>query len=71
MPKAWIYDKQQKNKLNIVYPDEEIEVPDWITLAEEILEAELEAAALAEKERIRILNITPVAFLSEKQRQKL
>lgn len=34
-------------------------MPDFIARAEEILEAELEA----EKERIRILNITPVSFL--------
>ena len=41
-------------------------MPDFIAKAEEILEAELEA----ERERIRILNITPVNFLGSRQALK-
>ena len=55
----------------VVYPDVEIEVPDFFARAEEILEAEIfaaEAARLAaEKERIRILNSTPVVILKPSQ----
>lgn len=41
----------------IIRPDVEIEVPDFIALADEIAEAE-------EQERIRILNKTPVPVLN-------
>ena len=41
----------------------EIELPDFIVKAEEILEAEIEKALEAERERIRILNKTPVSVL--------
>lgn len=60
MPKAYFRDRRE---LKIERPLVEIELPDFIVLAEEILEAELEA----ERERIRILNKTPVAVLTPAQ----
>ena len=44
----------------VVYPEAEQELPDWFARKEEIREAEEEA----ERERIRILNKTPVPFLN-------
>ena len=44
----------------VVYPDVEYEWPDFIVLADEILEAEIEAAL----ERKRILNMTPVPYMN-------
>ena len=70
LPKAYIYNARPPMK-GVVYPDVEIEVPDFFVRAEEILEAEIfaaEAARLAaEKERIRILNSTPVVILKPSQ----
>jgi len=60
LPKAYFRDRRE---LKIERPLVEIELPDFIVLAEEILEAELEA----ERERIRILNKTPVAVLTPAQ----
>ena len=53
----------------VVYPDVEHEMPDFIALADEILEAEIQA----ELERLRILNKTPVPYknprlIAKKQR---
>ena len=49
----------QEDKPKIVRPDVEFELPDFVALADEILEAEI----AAEVERIRILNKTPVEVL--------
>ena len=51
--------KADPNQPKIIRPDVDIEMPDFIAKAEELLEAEQEA----ERERIRILNITPVNFM--------
>ena len=59
LPKAYIYDARKPMK-GVVYPDVEHEMPDFIALADEILEAEIQA----ELERIRILNKTPVPYLN-------
>ena len=50
----------------VVYPENEAEMPEFIARADEILEAQLEA----EHERIRILNRTPVPFLTHRQQAK-
>ena len=63
LPKAYIYTDRKPMK-GVVYPDVEIEVPEFVARAEEILEAELIAA---EEERIRILNSTPVIILKPGQ----
>jgi len=60
LPKAWI---KPRNNLKIDRPEVEIEVPDFIARADEILEAEI----AAEQERIRILNKTPVPVLTPAQ----
>jgi len=61
LPKFWNkWDQPKKNGIKIERPIIEIELPDFIAMADEILEAEHEA----ERERIRILNRTPVAVLT-------
>ena len=69
MPKAYIFNARKPMK-GVVYPDIEVEVPDFIALAEELLEAEIqakiEAEEEAERERIRILNTTPIVILNPK-----
>ena len=62
LPKAYIYDARKPMK-GVVYPEVEHEMPDFIALADEILEAELEA----ERERIRILMKTLVPYLNPSQ----
>ena len=69
LPEAYIYNAPKQMK-GIDRPEIEIEVPDFIALAEEILEQELEAERLAEAERIRILNKTPVPVLNSSQQRK-
>ena len=67
MPKAWIkpeFKRNQGRELDIDRPLVEIEVPDFIYLADEIVEANEEATRLDEIERIEILNRTPVAVMS-------
>lgn len=59
-------EEDDPNKAQIIRPDVEIEMPDFIAQAEELLEAELEA----ERERIRLLNLTPVNFLNPRQAKK-
>lgn len=54
------------NRPQIIRPDIEFELPDFVAQADEILEAELEA----ERERIRILNKTPVNFLNPRLAMK-
>ena len=73
MPKAWIkpeFKRNQGRELDIDRPLVEIEVPDFIYLADEIVEANEEATRLDEIERIEILNRTPVAVMSARQMQK-
>ena len=48
----------------VKYPDVELEMPDFIVRADEILEAEIQAEIRAELERIRILNRTPVPYMN-------
>ena len=60
VPKPYFYHLQnEKNKPKIIRPDVEIEVPDFIALADEI-----------EEERIRILNKTPVPFLTAAEQRR-
>ena len=59
LPKAWIRPDWRKKEPEIDRPLVEIEMPDFIALAEEI-----------EEERIRILNKTPVPVMSARQMQK-
>ena len=64
LPKFWNkWDQPKKNDIKIERPVIEIELPDFIAMADEILEAEHE-------ERIRILNRTPVAVLTPAQINK-
>ena len=63
LPKAYIYNARPPMK-GVVYPAVEIEVPECIAQAEEILEAQMIAA---EEERIRILNSTPIVILKPSQ----
>ena len=65
LPKAYIYNARKPMK-GVVYPEIEAELPEFIARADEILEAQLEA----ERERIRILNRTPVPFLTLRQQAK-
>lgn len=69
MPKAYIYNVRKPMK-GVVYPEVEVEVPDFVALAEELLEAEIEAKIkaeeAAERERTRILNNTPIVILKPK-----
>lgn len=69
LPKAYIYDAKKPMK-GVVYPEVELEVPDFIALADELLEQEIEAKLEAERERIRILNCTPVNVLNPRLIQK-
>ena len=69
LPKAYIYDARKPMK-GVVYPEVVLEMPDFVALAEELLEAELEAKRQAELERIRILNSRPVAILNSRQLAK-
>ena len=69
LPKFWNKWEEKKNEL-IIRPAVEIEVPDFIALAEELLEAELEAQRAAEAERLRILNARPMAYLTLAQQKK-
>ena len=52
--------QEDPNRPRIVRPDLEIEVPDFIALADEILQAEID-------ERNRILNMTPVVYMNARQ----
>ena len=69
LPKFWNKWEEKKNEL-IIRPAVEIEVPDFIALAEELLEAELEAQRAAEAERLRIFNARPMAYLTLAQQKK-
>merc|ERR1712079_540061 len=69
LPKFWNKWEVKKNEL-IIRPAVEIEVPDFIALAEELLEAELEAQRAAEAERLRIWNARPMAYLTLAQQKK-
>ena len=51
--------------MKIELPVTEIELPEFIAMADEVLKAEHEAKLKAERERIRILNRTPVAVLTQ------
>ena len=67
LPKFWNkWDQPKKDGIKIDRPNIEIELPEFIAMADEILEASLEA----ERERIRILNITPVNVLTPAQINK-
>ena len=66
-------DRDDKNPL-IIRPLVELEVPDFVARADEILEKEIAARLAAEakkiadeEERRRILNRTPVNFLGPRQ----
>ena len=66
LPKSYIFVRDEEgNEIKQFEVDEEgneiveFELPDFVALADEILEAEIEA----EFERIRILNKTPVEVL--------
>ena len=60
-------DEDEDDKPKIDRPEVEIELPDFIVLAEEIAEREAEREA----ERIRILNKTPVPVLNPRQLAKI
>ena len=71
LPKFWNYqDQPKKNRVKIELPVTEIELPEFIAMADEVLKAEHEAKLKAERERIRILNRTPVAVLTQAQINK-
>jgi len=62
LPKAYLYQNKNKKKLDIVRPLVEIEMPNFIALAEEILEEELARQAA---EALRLLRETPVLLFSK------
>ena len=67
-PKAWIY--QKKEGPQIIYPDVEIEVPEFIARADEILEEEeAREAERREEERKRLAKL-PIKYLSLKEQAK-
>ena len=68
LPKHYVPDRYRggRKELKIDRPLVEIEVPDFIALADELLQAEIER----ERERIRILNKTPVPVMTPAQRRK-
>ena len=67
-PKAWIY--QKKEGPQIIYPEVEIEVPEFIARADEILEEEeAREAERREEERKRLAKL-PMKYLSLKEQAK-
>ena len=71
LPKFWNkWAQPKKNGIKIERPIIEIELPDFIAMADEILEAEHEALLEAERECIRILNRRPLVVLTQAQINK-